>query len=53
MPNQNYLKIAAIVIFLLLIFDVLIILHINGFEPTITSRNVTGEVIKGIMEMAK
>ncbi len=43
MQKQDYLKIMAIVILLLLIFDVVAILHINGYKPTITSKEMKAQ----------
>ena len=40
MHKKDYLRIIAVFIFLILILDVIVILNINGFKPTITSKSV-------------
>jgi len=40
MHKKDYLRVIAIFIFLILILDVIVILNINGFKPTITSKSV-------------
>lgn len=47
MEKQDYLKVIAISIILLLIFDVIVILTINGYKPTITSKNLRSETKEG------
>ena len=43
MENEDYLKVMALVIVLLLILDVMAILNLNGFRPTITTKNMKSE----------
>lgn len=40
MHKKDYFRVIAIFIFLILILDVIVILNINGFKPTITSKSV-------------
>jgi len=40
MHKKDYLRIIAMFIFLILILDVIVILNLNGFKPTITSKSV-------------
>ncbi|MFA5259203.1 MAG: hypothetical protein WC979_07310 [Candidatus Pacearchaeota archaeon] len=40
MHKADYFRVIAIFIFLILILDVIVILNINGFKPSITSKSI-------------